>query len=253
MELIDTHCHLNFAPLIGRVDNVIRRAAKREVTRIIVPAYDTASFAPITALSQRPGIYAALGIHPWVADQPASREALIHHLTASRAVAVGEIGLDFKVDVDRTRQQAVLEMQIEVALALHLPVILHVRGAFDEMHATLKRWDPTPSGVVHAFSRGPAQAARFLDLGLHLAFGGAITHPRATRAQQAAKSVPLEKIVLETDAPSIGLDGVAPVDVEPAHVADVAAALAQIRGESIETIAEVTTRNACRLFDLEAP
>ncbi len=251
MMLVDTHCHLNFAPLSARVDRVVSRAEARDVTKIIVPGYDAASFAPIEALGRRPTIFPALGIHPWVASKPVSRDALIHHLTSAKAVAVGEIGLDFKVDVNRKRQQEVFEMQLSVAAKLGLPVILHVRGAFEEMLATLSRFEPRPRGVVHAFSRGPELAKRFVTLGFYVGFGGAVTHPRATRVRRAAKAVPLEKILLETDAPSIGLDGVLPVKVEPAHVADVAAALADIRGESADAIAEVTTRNAHTLFNLQ--
>lgn len=251
MLLIDTHCHLNFTPLVTQLTAVVARAKERGVKKIIVPAYDSASFGPITNLCDHQALYPAIGIHPWVADKPSSRDALIHYLTSANAVAVGEIGLDFKVEVDRRRQRDVLDMQLEIATALRLPVILHVRGAYDEMLSTVKRRGTTLTGVIHAFSRGPELAKRFVDLGFLIAFGGAITHPRATRARRAAKAIDLENIVLETDAPSIGLDGVLSIDVEPAHVADVAAALAEIRGESIETIAEVTSRNAERLFQLQ--
>ena len=105
-------------------------------------------------------------------------------------------------------------------------------------------------GVLHAYSRGPELAERFIASGLHIAFGGAVTRDRARRVRQAVAGLPLYKIVLETDAPSIGLDGVLPVDTEPGHVRDIAEAVAALRGESLETIAEVTTSNACRLFNL---
>jgi TatD DNase family protein len=250
MMLIDTHCHLNFPPLAADISGVLSRAKSRDVLRIVVPAYDTVSWTAIAELGRRPNIYPALGVHPWVADQPVSLDNLADQLMKHNAVAVGEIGLDFKVHVPRKSQRVLFEGQLRLAAELDLPVLLHVRGAFDEMLATLAECEPRPSGVIHAFSRGPELAARFLSLGFHIAFGGAITHPRATRARRAAKSVPLERIVLETDAPSIALEGIAPADVEPAHTADVAAALAEIREQPLETIAEVTTENANRLFRL---
>ena len=249
--LVDTHCHLFFEPLLSRIEGVLSRASHRGVEKIVVPAFDPASWTAVRDLARPGHIYPALGVHPWVADKPHSINVLADRLTEIGAVAVGEIGLDFKVAVPREVQLSVFESQLHLAADLGLPVLLHVRGAFEEMVDLLTRCTPRPRGVVHAFSRGPELAKRFLDLGLYIAFGGAITHERARRARRAALKVPLDSVLLETDAPSIGLDGVAPVDVEPSHTADVAAALASIRVESINTIAEVTTQNAFRLFGFD--
>ncbi len=174
---------------------------------------------------------------------------------ASRVIAIGEIGLDTKVPAVANQsaptldfQRSVLSVQLELAVELDLPVILHCRGAFEELLAALAPFSGSIRGVLHAYSRGPELAQRFIDAGLHIAFGGAITRDRALKARQAAAALPLEKILLETDAPSIGLDGVLPQDTEPCHVWDIAQALAVIRGENPDTIAEVTTDNAERLF-----
>ena len=171
---------------------------------------------------------------------------------------MGEIGLDTKLDPDGpdspdlATQLAVLRPQLELADDLGLPVILHCRGAFEELLDELARFGGRLRGVLHAWSRGPELAERFVGAGMALGLGGAVTRPTARRVRRTAQRLPLENFVLETDAPSIGLDGVLPEDTEPAHLADVAAALASLRDESIETIAEVTTSHAERLFNLPA-
>ena len=124
------------------------------------------------------------------------------------------------------------------------------RGAFDELFAVLEDMHSQIRGVIHAYSRGPELAKRFTDFGLHLGFGGAITRQRARQARRSAEVVRSDYILLETDAPSIGLDGVFPENTEPRHVRDIAVALAKIRGSDLRTIAETTTTNARRLFGI---
>ena len=256
--LIDTHCHLNMPPLSDDTDGVLARAAARGVTRVIVPAYDEAAWSEVAALASRPNVYSAFGLHPWVAHEvppggPLAEfeKRLATQLTTGSAVAVGEIGLDTKIEeCGLTEQLPVLEAQLAVAVDLDLPVILHCRGAFEELLTAVNKHGGKLRGVLHAFSRGPELAERFIAAGLHIAFGGAVTRDRAKRVRNAAARLPLDKIVLETDAPSIGLDGVLPEDTEPGHVRDLAQAVADIRNESFETISEVTTANARRLFNL---
>ncbi len=251
-RLIDTHCHLNFAPLGDDPAAVLQRAAHAGVDRVIVPAYDHATWEPIVALAAaHPGVVRpALGLHPWVADHPLDLDHLADHLRESGAVAVGEIGLDTKVEEPALPAQvAALEKQLELARDLDLPVILHCRGAFAELDEILRRFSPRLAGVLHAFSRPPELAEQFLRLGLHLGLGGAVTRPRA-RVRQAVGEIPLERVVLETDAPSIGLDGVESENAEPRHVAQVAAAVAELRGVGPEQVAAVTTAAAERLFGL---
>lgn len=256
--LVDTHCHLYSTPLAEDVAGVLARARTAGVCRVVVPAYDLASWEAVCALARTEGVHAALGVHPWVADQPLAPERLHAALIDCGAVAVGEIGLDGKISCpDLATQVAALRTQLAVARRVGLPVILHCRGVFDGLLALLAEFAADEAvgpanpwrGVVHAFSRGPELAERFLALGLHIAFGGAITRP-GSRARQAARAVPLERIVLETDAPSIGLHGVPPELVEPQHVRDVAVALAELRAEPVDRIAEVTTENARKLFGI---
>ena len=179
---------------------------------------------------------------------------LAHHLRTTNAVAIGEIGLDAVIDAPPlTTQIPVLETQLELARDLNLPVILHCRNAFNELADILDRFSPRLQGVLHAFTRSPELARRFLRLGLHLGIGGAVTRPNARRTRETAAAIPLERILLETDAPSIGLDGVLPEDTEPRHIRDIALALAALRDDDLGHIAEVTTDNAVRLFRLDEP
>lgn len=272
MELIDTHCHLFEPPLAGDPAAVMARAADRGVTRVIVPAYDLASWPRVLELAGHPDIHAALGLHPWVADQvfdappggaaaapgpPASLADLTARLRGLAAdpghkvVAIGEIGLDTKVDwPDLGTQLQVLEVQLQLAVDLDLPVILHCRGAFDELLAAVANHGGRLGGVLHAFSRSREVAERFLKAGLHLGLGGAVTRPGAARVRRAVAVLPLERLVLETDAPAIGLDGVLPENTEPGHVADIARVLAGLRGVPVQEVAAATTANACGLFRL---
>nr|MEE4267091.1 TatD family hydrolase [Candidatus Krumholzibacteria bacterium] len=257
MTLIDTHCHLNMPPLGADPEAVLARAAARGVTRVIVPAYDQASWPAVLELTARPGVYAALGIHPWVAGEGAEAppggqsQALAEAVSAagSGLVAIGEIGLDNKIEnANLPRQLELLNQQLDLAVELDLPVILHCRGAFEELLTAINHRGGKLRGVLHAFSRSTEVAHQFIKAGFHLGLGGAVTRPGARRVRKAATAISLECMVLETDAPSIGLDGVLPTDTEPHHVADVSCALAELRGEDPETIARQTTLNAERLF-----
>jgi TatD DNase family protein len=270
--VIDTHAHLTFPPLAANPAAVIARAAAASVTRIITPAYDTPSWPAIAALAAaHPGaVYPALGLHPWVAHQPLDLDALAAALRDTNAVAIGEIGLDSKIQheggpgpgpdtsddtaaaiPDLPTQLTVFQRQLELAADLDLPVILHCRGAFDHLIDCLERFTPRLRGVIHAFTRSEDLARRLTGLGLHLGVGGAVTRPNAVRTRRTAAAMPLECLVLETDAPAIGLEGVAPEDTEPRHVRDVAAALADLRGDTLAHVAEVTTAAATALFDLD--
>jgi len=258
VKLIDTHCHLNMPPLSEDTDGVLSRAAARGVTRVIVPAYDEATWPEVADLAAGPNVFAAFGLHPWAAHEvpPGGpfgdfQKRLASQLSSHFSTAIGEIGLDTKIEeCGLTEQLPVLVAQLALAADLDLPVILHCRGAFEELLTEVNRHGGKLRGVLHAYSRGPELAERFIAAGLHIAFGGAVTRDRAKRVRKAAVRLPLDKIVLETDAPSIGLDGVLPAETEPGHVRDIAEAVAALRGESLETIAEVTTTNACRLFNL---
>lgn len=251
--MIDTHCHLFMEPLAFDAAGVLRRAAESGVDRIVVPSFDMASWSEVKELSRQPGVYPAMGLHPWNAEGGLDIHRLRTVLSGLEPVAIGEIGLDFKIpNVTRRMQVQVFRSQLDLALEMDLPVILHCRGAFDEMAAILEEdaYRGRLRGVLHAYTRGPETADRFLALGFYMAFGGGVTRPRARRARASASVVPLDRILLETDAPSIGMEGLEPGQVEPAHVVRVAEAIAVLRGMDPLEIESLTTASAERLFGL---
>lgn len=248
MVLVDTHCHLTAEPLWTQLTDVLARAHARGVSTIIAPAYDVESWKQLAELGRLPHVHVAIGIHPWVATAGVDARQLRDVLQATQAVAVGEIGLDFKIpQFEREVQLQTLREQLAVAVDLDLPVLLHCRGAFEELLVELARF--RPRGLIHAFSRGPELAERFTALGLHVAVGGAVTRPEA-RALKAVAKLPLTSLLLETDAPSIGLEGIAAAATEPQHVADIAQVVAKALKLPVAELAMRTTANAARLFGL---
>lgn len=250
LSWFDTHCHLDMGPLFGRAAEVMAAARADGVENVLAVAYDRASLAVVPQLAQVPGVVIALGQHPWVAHEELSRDELAAALEATGAVAIGEVGLDsrMKDGPPLSRQITQLTWQLELAVDLDLPVSLHARGAFDEILGVLARFRPRLRGVVHAFSRAPALAERFVASGLHIAFGGAVTQESAHAAHEAAKVVPLDRMLVETDAPAIAVRGRPAETVEPRHVAEVGRSLAVLRGLAEHDLARITTDNAKRLF-----
>ena len=248
--MTDTHTHLFMEPLGGSVDTVLGRAADAGVGRVVVPAFDHASWEEMGELCGRPGVHCALGLHPWAAGEDLDPAMLAKALQDCRAVAVGEIGLDSKVDVPAEVQERVLGDQLGLARDLGLPVILHCRGAFDRLLSIMEGFGGPLRGVFHSFSRGPQLAARLVDLGLYLGVGGAATRPRARRIRRSLPRIPRERLLLETDSPSMGLEGVSPGKSEPAHAREVCLAASGILGMDSGELAEITWRNADGLFGL---
>jgi TatD DNase family protein len=250
MVWFDTHCHLDMGALAGRAVEAVAAARAEGVEHVLAVAYDRASLVAVPRLAAVPGVVIALGQHPWVAQEELGRDELATLIKDRGAVAVGEVGLDFRYDkaAPRERQLAQLTWQLELAVDLGLPVSLHARGAFDELLGVLARFRPALRGAVHAFSRGAALAERFVAMGMHVAFGGAVTQENARAAHEAALAVPLDRLLVETDAPAIALRGCPAEDVGPRHAAQVGHALAALRGLAPDELARISTDNARRLF-----
>ena len=207
MELIDTHCHLDVAEFDADRDAVLARSRGNGVTAMVVPGVLASGWDGLLALCrQEHGLYPALGLHPVYLEQhrmDADIRQLEDRLAAERPVAVGEIGLDYAVaGLDRARQQTLFEAQLECARNAGLPVVLHVRKAHDQVLATLKRIRVC-GGTAHAFNGSQQQASQYRELGFRLGFGGMLTFERSTRLRTLARALPLESIVLETDAPDM--------------------------------------------------
>jgi TatD DNase family protein len=257
MEIIDTHCHLDLPAFDPDRAAVLERSRASGVAALVVPGVLASGWDGLLALCRNEaGLFPALGMHPVFLEQhrvDADIRLLETALAAERPVAVGEIGLDYAVaGLDRKRQQALFEAQLECARNAGLPVILHVRKAHDQVLATLKRIRVS-GGTAHAFNGSLQQAAQYRELGFRLGFGGMLTFERSTRLRALARALPLESIVLETDAPDMTVAQHHGERNSPEYLPYCLAALAEVRDEAAAVIAQQTTRNAREVFGLPVP
>lgn len=251
--LIDTHCHLDVRDFDPDRAQVLAAARRQGVGPILVPAIHAAGWPGLLALCrQEPELYPALGLHPVYLDQhqPDDLDELAGLIDRANPVAVGEIGLDFFLpDLDRERQQALFAHQLDLAAAAGLPVLIHARKSHDQVLAGLRR-HPVPGGIVHAFNGSPQQAQQYLALGFKLGFGGMLTFARSSRLRALATTLPLEALVLETDAPDMSGAAHRGERNSPAFLPEVLQALAQLRGQDADYLAEQTSHNARQVLDL---
>ena len=266
---IDTHCHLDAAEFDADRDAVREAARLAGVARCVIPAVQRAHWADVAQLAERHGDAYALGIHPLYvpqaqeADLQALDQALRECAGDPRLVAVGEIGLDFFVPAlctpeMRERQWFFYTAQLQLAQQHGLPVILHVRRSADLLLKGLRQC-PVVSGIAHAFNGSAQQAQAFVDMGFALGFGGTLTFERALQLRRLVCELPLNAMVLETDAPDIPphwlyqtaeqrAQGVAQGRNSPAELPRIAQVMADVRGVSLHDLAAVTTRNALRVL-----
>lgn len=245
--LIDTHCHLDAAEFDPDRDQVVAAARAAGVEIQVVPAVGKDNFAAVLECCKRyPGCYPALGIHPMYVGHATTGDLDVLHATLVREkiVAVGEIGLDFFVpDYDQEVQEFYFSEQLKIARDAGLPVLLHIRRAQDHILKHLRRIHVC-GGIAHAFNGSRQQADEFIRLGFRLGFGGAMTYPRATRLRELAATLPLEAIVLETDAPDMAPAWIGKGRNSSEHLPKIAQTLAELRGIPFETVVRVTSANA---------
>lgn len=265
---IDTHCHLQATAFAADVDAVRTAARQHGVVACVLPAVHVADCTPLAALAQRHGDGYAVGIHPLYVPQAQEEDLdkltqyIQDHLHDPHLVAIGEIGLDFHVpelctDAMRTKQLHFYHAQLKLAQQFDLPVILHVRRAVDAILHGIRQWQP-PSGIAHAFNGSMQQAQQALALGLKLGFGGAVTYSRAKRLQHLVCDLPIESLVLETDAPDMQsswlyvsqtqrMQGVKMPRNTPAELPRIAQYIAQLRGDMpLAVLAQHTQTNAIK-------
>jgi TatD DNase family protein len=257
---IDTHCHLDAPEFDADRDAVRERARAAGVSRLVIPAVSVDTWAAARHCAERHGDAYALGIHPLYAHtQPDDalerlQAELVRHLGDPRLVAVGEIGLDhFVPGLDPALQERCYAAQLALARDMGLPVILHVRRSADALLRQLRRI-PVAGGIAHAFNGSRQQAEAFLALGLRLGFGGAVTYERALQIRRLATELPLQALVLETDAPDIPPHWLYRTAEErarggrsrnePGELPRIAAQLARLRGLPLEELAAAMRSNA---------
>lgn len=252
MILVDSHSHFDDESFAVDRDIMWQRAQAVDVKVQIVPAVSAKGWQNLaTVCASYPGLYPAFGLHPiYLAEHKVEHlQQIIQYLQSSSVVAVGECGLDYFIaDLDREQQLYFFIAQLKLAQQFDLPVIIHARRAVDEVIKWLRRYPCR--GVVHSFSGSEQQANQLLNLGFYLSFGGTITYPRANRLRQLVQILPLERILLETDAPDQPLCGRQGQRNEPSYLPEVLNSLAELRQQAPELIAATTTQNAINLFGL---
>lgn len=258
---IDTHCHLDAPEFNADRDAVRHHAAAQGVAHCVIPAVERSNWDTVRTLAHRHADSYALGIHPLYTghagegDLQALEETLAQHHADPRLVAIGEIGLDYFVPgLDPARQEQFYRAQLKLARRFDLPVIVHVRRSADKLLKGLREL-PVQGGIAHAFNGSLQQARAFVALGFKLGFGGAVTYERALQLRRLAVELPPEALVLETDAPDIPPHWLYTTAAQrdqgqpqgrnsPAELPGIAAVVAQVRGQSLSALAEMTTANA---------
>lgn len=257
MELIDTHTHLDFPDFDADRPALLAESRALGVRQMVVLGVYRDNWQRVWDLVQSdPDLHAALGLHPVYLDQHRSDDVALLRDWLSRLAghrqlcAVGEIGLDYYIEtLDRDRQQALFEAQLELAVEFELPALIHVRRSHAAVIATLKRINPTRAGIIHAFAGSFEEAREYLKLGFKLGLGGAATWPQALRMHRVLAKLPLDAVVLETDSPDMAPAMFPGQRNSPAHLPAICQALAGIMAVTPERLAEASTANARNLFN----
>lgn len=256
--IFDTHTHLNVEQFENDVLETITRAQENHVEKMAVVGFDYPTIEKTLELSHdHEFIYSIIGWHPTQAGEySAEVENYVQKKIEqyrSKVVALGEIGLDYYwMKDEKDVQENVFRRQLAVAREMKLPVSIHTRDALEDTYRILKEEKVHQTGgIMHSFSGDSEWMERFLDLGMHISFSGVLTFKKSTELQEAAKRVPKNRMLVETDAPYL-----APIPYrgkrnEPAYVTYVVEKLAELREESVANIARTTTKNACDLFRIE--
>ena len=261
MRLFDAHCHLDLPELDAEREAMLARAHEAGVERILVPGYHPSQWPVLGPFrAERAGVDVAVGIHPWEIDTLSDEElraaldAMPRAALDAGAVAIGEFGLDRNHTRDPARiarQVEVFRAHLGVARRLGLPIVLHVVDAHGLVLELLESMAPLPGGMMHSYSGSAELVARYVALGLFVSFSGPVTWPRAKKTRRAALACPLERLLIETDAPDLPPEGTRKPN-EPARLVAIARAVAELHGVPVERVAEATFANAAGLFGTAA-
>lgn len=258
MQLVDTHVHINFDVFQGNLNSLQQRWQEAGVVHLIHSCVEPKEFQGIRSLADRfPELSFAVGLHPLDVDkwqEQSGKEIETLATSDSRVVAIGETGLDLYKADNKEQQIVVLQEQLRIAKKLNLPVIIHCRNAAAELKEVLTSFwhnEGLVKGVMHCWGGNEAETKWFLDLGFYISYSGVVTFKNAKQVQEAAKTVPSNRLLVETDCPFL-----APVPMrgktnEPSYVLHVAKYISQLRETSLETIATQSTANACQLFGIQ--
>lgn len=255
LRFTDSHCHLDFAAFSTNTPALLSQCHQANICNIVIPTIGPSNWLKALELAKNLStkevrLHPCLGIHPWFLEQLTENslvelEALIiKNLTS--LVAVGEAGIDGIIDKEHNNlflQLTIFEAQLDLAKKYNLPVIIHHRRSHQYIIPLLKKYQLTSTGIIHAFSGSYQQACQYVDLGFKLGIGGTITYPRAEKTIKAVKQLPLESLVLETDAPSMPLYGFQGQDNSPLRLIEIFKTLTTIRTETETDLALALEKN----------
>ncbi|MFS1664071.1 TatD family hydrolase [Streptococcus sp. zg-JUN1979] len=256
LALFDTHTHLNVEQFEGRIQEEMDMARDFGVQKMNIVGFDKETIEGALHLADRyPNLYATIGWHPTEAGSytQAVEDFIVSRLKHPKVVALGEIGLDYHwMTASKEVQMRIFERQIALSKEYQLPFVVHTRDALEDTYELIKEVGVgDQGGIMHSYSGSLEMAEKFVELGMMISFSGVVTFKKALDVQEAAKYLPLDKILVETDAPYL-----APVpkrgrENKPAYTRYVAEKIAELRGTSLEEVAEVTHENAMRVFGLD--
>ncbi len=253
MKLVDAHCHLDFECFDGDRDAVIQRAHDAGVQNIIIPGVKSLHWQRISQLCEQAQLHACYGIHPYFVAQHSTDDLnlLAQTLATHQNVALGECGLDYREgQPDKQLQITFFTAQLEIAQAQHKPVVIHSVRATEDVIRILKDYSKL-TGMIHSYSGSFAQARQLIDMGFYISLGGSISYERASKLRKLAANMPLDSLLIETDAPDQPDVAHAEMRNEPAYLRNVLDGLAELRNDTTQSIAEQTSRNSKQLFQLD--
>lgn len=267
MRFIDSHCHLDLPEFDSDRDSVLADCADRSIAAIVVPGVNIPCQHIQSQKVEGVCVHQSIGVHPWWLERYQSGGCLMDNLAAEiiaahknaignsiSVIAIGETGLDRlfakKSGVGLSAQIKSVELHIQAANELSLPVIFHCVKAHAELLGVLKRYPVIKGGVIHGFAGSVEDAKQFVEKGMKIGVGGTITYERARKTREAVMALSQQDLLLETDAPSMPLAGMQGLRNSPLNIIKVAEELASLRGEPLEAVAAYTTNNACELFGI---
>ena len=251
--IIDSHCHIDFEVFDNDRSQVIQHAKKTGVEKIIVPGviHDTWDKI-VSCCNEFSELYPCYGLHPYFINKH-KQQHLINlktYIDKYNPVAVGECGLDFFLkSLDIKQQTFYFEQQLDIALEFNLPVVIHARKSTEAVINAIKK-RPALSGMIHSYSGSYEQALQLIKLGFYLSFGGPVTYDKSTRLRKTLQKLPLDSILVETDAPDQPVANAKSTRNEPVFILDVIESIASLHNTSKETVANITSKNASELFKL---
>lgn len=265
MILTDSHCHIDFEHFTNDLEPLLRQCYQLGIHRLIIPAIAPNNWDKILTLSGiasslntsnlHTKLFACLGIHPWFMNTLEANVlddlSQMVHKHAQSIVAIGETGIDKPIADSHnnlTQQVSFFEHHLNLSAQYDLPVVIHHRRSHDVIIPLLKKYKLNKAGVIHAFSGSYQQAKSYVDLGFKIGVGGTITYKRAQKTINAIKKLPLDSLLLETDAPSMPLQGFQGEDNSPLQLVEVLQCLKSIREESTEEITRIIENNVEQLF-----